>query len=228
VKKCTRPTCRSHRRRNCPTGRSITSYMSSEALVQTSRPAPRHRPLPSQLSNVIASEAMRPAKYRPWLRDWSRLWGVPSLSDFTHISVNNRLRRSLGRCRPITGRIHLHPKLAEESESVQEEVLCHEAAHVAVHLLHGPKVRPHGLEWARLMRAAGFEPRTRMDPKLLSAAVQEAARPRLLFRHRCPVCGAARVARRPVRRWRCRACLAAGLDGQLDISSQPAVEARSP
>ena len=54
-----------------------------------------------------------------------------------------------------------------------------------------------------------------------SQKFRRAVRPRMLYQHRCPVCSASRVARRPVRRWRCRACRESGLEGALEISTQP-------
>jgi len=102
------------------------------------------------------------------------------------------------------------------------EVLCHEAAHLAVHVLHGLKARPHGAEWARLMRIAGFEPRVRFDPARLTSGLRSWVRAGTAYDHRCPVCGASRMAGRPVRNWHCRRCADAGLGGVLEIVSRPA------
>jgi len=158
-----------------------------------------------------------------WLTEWSSAWCVPDLAGVVRIEISRRMRRSLGRCHPRTGLIRLNAALLGEPEELQREVLCHEAAHVAVYLLHRNRngVRPHGLEWKQLMRAAGFGPRVRMDPARLSRKSQEAVRPAVCYRHRCPVCGASRVAGRPVHRWRCRACHESGLKGKLEISAQP-------
>ena len=130
------------------------------------------------------------------------------------------MRASLGRCHPADGRVRLNPALFDEPEALLREVVCHEAAHVAVYLLHGNFARPHGREWKELMVKAGFEPRVRMNPAVLSQKFQRAVRPRFVYQHRCPVCGASRVARRPVHRWRCRACRESGLEGALEISSR--------
>ena len=46
-------------------------------------------------------------------------------------------------------------------------------------------------------------------------------RRRYLYIHRCPVCQAEQIARRAVRRWRCAACVEAGLDGELEIWRRP-------
>ena len=151
----------------------------------------------------------------------ARTWSVAALAERTHVETSARLRTSLGRCHPPTGRIRLHRALLEAPEELLREVVCHEAAHVAVYLCHGNAARPHGPEWAELMAAAGFEPRVRMDPAVVSQKFQRAVRPRFLYQHRCPVCGTSRVARRPVRRWRCRACRESGLEGGLEISTRP-------
>jgi len=42
--------------------------------------------------------------------------------------------------------------------------------------------------------------------------------PSPLYDHWCPVCQSSRVGRRPVKAWRCAACVAAGLDGKLEIT----------
>jgi hypothetical protein len=124
-----------------------------------------------------------------WLEEWGRLWGVPDLANQVEVSVNPRLKRSLGRCRPQLGTIHLHRQLNEAPEAFQREVLCQEAAHVAAHRLHGNRARPHGPEGALA--------------------------PRWSYQHSCPVCGTRRIAHRAVRGWRCRPCREAGLHGIL-------------
>jgi len=154
-----------------------------------------------------------------WLVEWAGAWSVPDLADRVHFEMSSRMRTSLGRCYPQTGKVRLNTALLDEPEELLREVACHEAAHVAVYLLHGNAARPHGREWKELMAAAGFAPRVRMDPTLLSHRFQRAARPRSVYRHHCPVCGASRTARRPVHRWRCRACRQSGLEGKLSITS---------
>jgi SprT protein len=107
------------------------------------------------------------------------------------------------------------------------EALCHELAHVVVHKMHRGRRRPHGPEWAELVTAAGFPPRMRVplpSDTPTGAAFRRRAASRLLYLHVCPVCHARRLARRRVTRWRCAACVAAGLEGRLKIS---VVEARS-
>lgn len=145
-------------------------------------------------------------------------WSVGQLD--VQITVSDRLTKTLARCWPRTGRIELSSRTLRAPERLGE-LLCHEAAHLAVHALHGPGCRPHGPEWQALMRQAGFEPRATvasacrvMRPRPSSAAAR--------YEHVCLVCGTRRWARCPVSRWRCAACVAAGLDGKLTIRRQPA------
>lgn len=149
------------------------------------------------------------------LESWGRLWGVPDLASRVRVRFEPRLRRSLGRCRPADGRIALHPDLRESG--LLSEVLCHEAAHVAAHLLHGPGAKPHGAEWRGLVEAAGH-------PAAVRLRFGDAPPPRRstsTWVHRCPVCQMERTARRPVPVWRCRACVEAGLDGALVVERRP-------
>jgi len=167
---------------------------------------------------------MNHTRVATWLAEWARAWSLPALVERAHFETSRRLRTSLGRCQPSSGRVKLHPALLDEPEELLREVVCHEAAHVAVYLRHGHAVRPHGAEWAELMVTAGFEPRARMRLAVLSQKFRRAVRPRFLYQHRCPVCSASHVARRPVRRWRCRACRESGLEGALEISTRPYVD----
>jgi len=153
-----------------------------------------------------------------WLIEWAGIWNSPELLDRVQVVPGKRLRTSLGRCQPATGRIQLHPALfALEGHALFREIVCHEVAHVAVHLLHGEKVRPHGAQWKELVAAAGYPPVARMDPLRLPRQVQSALQPTVLYLHRCPVCRVTRSARRRVRNWRCRACRKRGLSGLLRI-----------
>jgi ABC-type dipeptide/oligopeptide/nickel transport system permease component len=66
--------------------------------------------------------------------------------------VNPRLRRSLARCRPGAGVIHLSPRVvAGDGRRVFSEALCHEFAHLAVRARHRRRTAPHGLEWKARM-----------------------------------------------------------------------------
>ncbi|MBX6363591.1 MAG: SprT-like domain-containing protein [Gemmatimonadetes bacterium] len=180
---------------------------------------------------------------RALLTAWAAAWGDAGLTDAVAISFSPRLRRSLGRCRPATGRITLRADLRDGPAARLAEVLCHEAAHVAVHRRHGRAARPHGPEWRALVEAAGYEPRRlgvdapndRAGAPTRSAAAEPvralgtpptaappAPRRRYRYEHRCPVCHTVRWARRPVRTWRCAECLDAGLAGERLITRRPA------
>jgi predicted SprT family Zn-dependent metalloprotease len=163
----------------------------------------------------------------PWMNDlvdrWASLWGVPGLGSKVTVEFSSRMTRSLGRCYPERRLIRLSESLIRAPRPVFLETLCHELAHVAVRELNGSRTRPHGPAWAALMREAGFKPRARL-PYTCSElpSIKKEPRQRYLYVHRCPVCQVERIARRAVRRWRCRACWEAGLDGKLEIHRRPA------
>jgi predicted SprT family Zn-dependent metalloprotease len=156
-----------------------------------------------------------------WCRSapsWSRVWGVADLRDMVRVELSHRMRSSLGGFYPQERLIRIADTLLEAPAHLLHEVLCHEAAHTAVHVLHGDRARSHGREWRELMRAVGLEPRVRIPREELAQAAQRAARKRWVWRHRCPVCRAQRLAGRPVRQWRCGPCRAAGGRGELVIT----------
>lgn len=162
-----------------------------------------------------------------FIRRWARTWGVPGLESRVRIELSRRMSRALGRCIPSQGIVRLNARLLDGPRDLLIEVLCHEVAHVAAHELAGRKrPRPHGHAWAGLMRAAGFPARVRMDVNsgphgafLRSLAPRSGTRRSgARYEHRCPICQVYRVARRPVRQWRCAACVRAGLDGELVIT----------
>jgi predicted SprT family Zn-dependent metalloprotease len=168
----------------------------------------------------------RDAGFRPLLERWGALWGVPDLAARVTVEPSARLRRSLGRCQPATGRISIRASLLDGDPRLLEEVLCHEAAHVAARILAGPEARPHGAEWRELVRAAGFEPRIRrvgaegdvVDAGDAATSPARRASGRFAYEHRCPVCQAVRYANTARPRWRCLECGDAGLEGALEIT----------
>ena len=96
------------------------------------------------------------------IREWFAGWKLgPPPSDLK-ITVSNRLKTALGRCRPEQPEIRLAAFLLDGPSPLLREVLCHEAAHVAVHVRFGRASKPHGPEWKSLMALAGFEPRVRI------------------------------------------------------------------
>jgi len=69
------------------------------------------------------------------LSEWARLWSVPELAKSVGIRVSSRMRRSLGSYRASRQQITLAAWLFDPAVGpLLEEVLCHEAAHAAVHL----------------------------------------------------------------------------------------------
>jgi len=151
------------------------------------------------------------------LRDWGDHWGLREFEQSLRVEYSHRFRRSLGRVHLEHRVVRLSAELAVAPVAILLEVLCHEVAHLAVKDLHGGSCRPHGPEWVALLQAAGFEPRRRIPWAASSPGKRPDARRRYI--HHCPVCHLQRMAWRPVRRWRCAACVAAGLSGLLEISS---------
>jgi SprT protein len=153
---------------------------------------------------------------------WARSWRTPGLADRLVIEYSRRLRKSLARSLPSRGLVRLNPVLQmPQNARLLPEVLCHEAAHVAAFELHGPQCRPHGPEWSRLVTSAGFVPKLHLYAEDKSQAADARSAASSVYEHRCPVCQAVRFARRPVPRWRCAACVSAGLDGDLLIARRP-------
>jgi predicted SprT family Zn-dependent metalloprotease len=154
------------------------------------------------------------------LKSWAALWGVPGLSD-VEVSFSDRLTRSLGRTRPSSRRIVLAANLRSPSNRhLLKSVLCHEAAHIAIHSVFGHEKRPHGREWASLVEQAGETPQTRAPAKPVRKQTPKRPR-RWRYVHCCGVCHAVRVAYRPVLQWRCVECVELGLDGDLEIIREP-------
>jgi 8-oxo-dGTP diphosphatase len=119
-------------------------------------PAGLHAPLAPRPGSTVLDG------FRPQVERWEAAWGLPGLSDSVTVEFSGRLRSAFGNCRPGVGRIRLAERLRNGSRELLEEILCHELAHVAVHRLHGPRIRTHGPEWRRLMARAGFKPRARI------------------------------------------------------------------
>jgi predicted SprT family Zn-dependent metalloprotease len=160
---------------------------------------------------------------RDRLESWGRLWGVPTLAEDVELHLSSRLRTSLGNYRVDRSQLTLAAWLLDGPTALVEHVLCHEAAHAAVHALHGRRVKPHGVEWRIMMVQAGWPARVRVPWSALPASRRVAPHHRGLWEHRCPVCQATRLARTRVTRWRCRSCRNAGRDGRLVIRRLPSV-----
>ncbi len=77
-----------------------------------------------------------------WLDAWAMLWDVPLLAKSVRIQTSARYRRSLGAYHPTRSQITLASWLLDDGSGehphpLLHEVLCHEAAHAAVHLSVG-------------------------------------------------------------------------------------------
>lgn len=88
------------------------------------------------------------------------------------------MTRSLGRCYPDRRLIRIANFVRQESDVLLQEVLCHEAAHVAAYYLHGKSIRPHGREWKALMLEAGYPTSARYKGSALSKLPQKTTRRR--------------------------------------------------
>ncbi len=161
------------------------------------------------------------SELRKRLSQLFELWGVTELSEEATVEFSTRMTRSLGRCYPTRSLIRIAARLRGEPPAILDEVLCHEAAHLAAFRLWGPTAKPHGREWQELVKKAGFPPATRLRVEA-GSSLGPPKRKTVRYEHRCTVCQASRVARRPMRRWRCASCREAGLEGLLEIRSWPA------
>jgi predicted SprT family Zn-dependent metalloprotease len=143
------------------------------------------------------------------------VWDWPELPWEVTVVFSRRLTRHLGRATVSTGRVVLHIALAGATRPLLREVLCHEAAHIVVFRRYGEGMRPHGPEWAKLVWQAGYQP----SRSLAVTASEIPSRPTNTrrYEHLCPLCQSVRIAKRPMARWRCQACVDAGLPGTLQI-----------
>jgi predicted SprT family Zn-dependent metalloprotease len=175
-----------------------------------------------------AAAAVQPADEsgtRRLLQRLGRLWGSPPVVALA-VVPNPRLRRTLGRLAGRPWRIELGPSTLTNRKRLRE-VVTHEAAHAAIVMSDGAAGRaPHGPEWRQLMARAGYpgaagarwrcQQSRGLSPTRTRA--RRVTRPPTWYEHWCPVRQSSRLGRRPVRGWRCAVCVAAGLDGRLEIT----------
>jgi predicted SprT family Zn-dependent metalloprotease len=148
------------------------------------------------------------------MQSWSRLWGLPDLSQEVSVRFNRRLRTTIARLSSLDV-IEVGPRFIA-LQSKRREILCHELAHAAASRRPLGSQRPHGSEWAALVKTAGFDPVSRLR---VSGTLSPSTRSRAVrYEHRCLVCQFVRVARRSVHSWRCAECVRCGLPGELTIS----------
>jgi predicted SprT family Zn-dependent metalloprotease len=178
-----------------------------------------------------AAKGLRPTderNIRRLLHQLATLWKAPGLVDIP-VTVNPRLSRTLGRLVGHPWRIEPGPRALATTKRLHE-VVTHESAHAVVTMRAGPRrPAPHGPEWRRLMAIAGYPQATAAHWRCHSPAGQSPQQkqkqqpipkpqPSITYDHWCPVCQSSRQARRPVKAWRCAACVASGLDGTLEIT----------
>lgn len=130
------------------------------------------------------------------------------------VALNPRLTRTVARFRPPASIIEISAAVVAMPADRLRDVLCHEAAHAVVWARHGHKARPHGPEWAALVRSAGHEPTASL---IRCGAMPAPTRTTSRFRHTCLVCHFSAVASRRMPRWRCPQCRAIGLPGTLTV-----------
>ena len=158
------------------------------------------------LSNTLLSKAL----------DWASLWGVPHLLEEMTVKRNGKLRTTVARWIAEKKQMELGPRFFELTQN-QSNVLCHELAHAAATQIYGNRISPHGREWRALIRAAGYEPSSKLHNARCTTMNFGKGRSRLRYEHRCPVCHSVRYAKTRMHSWRCTECIRCGLSGQLEI-----------
>lgn len=170
---------------------------------------------------VQAIDPIRIQELRNSVNRWGRLWGLPQLGSDISLRISSRFQRSLGSYRSTRSEITLAAWLVEGQLGLLKEVLCHEAAHAAVHFVHGQQPRPHGKEWRGYMEQAGIPARVRIPLAELPEPRRTALAKSRVWEHRCPVCQATRFAKTRVTRWRCSQCRDEGRSGELLVERVP-------
>ena len=145
------------------------------------------------------------------------LWEVSGAAQAIVVCFSPRLSRSVGRANFAKSRISLATWL-QSDQTLLDQALCHELAHIIAFHLVGRSEPPHGPRWQTLMRLAGYEPSLRLAMTLAPASEIKSVHAHR-YRHRCPTCGFTRTAGRRMVAWRCADCAAAGLDGRLEIEA---------
>jgi len=156
-----------------------------------------------------------PKKLKQDMQRWSRLWGLPNLSQDVTVRFNGRLRTTIARLLSSVDIIEVGPRFIA-LQSKRREILCHELAHAAANRRGPAGQPPHGAEWVALVQSAGFDPTSRLRVPHQSRPRRQSRPTR--YEHRCLVCQFVRVARRSVHSWRCGECVRCGLPGKLTIS----------
>jgi len=119
------------------------------------------------------------------------IWRVPP-GPAVSVCWNGRLRTTAGRAFMEDGRIELNPTLLLAQPDEIPVVVVHEAAHVAVYRMFGPRVPPHGRHWRALMRLAGLPPDVTHDLPVRRMGRRSR---KWLFLRVCNACGDRRIGR---------------------------------
>jgi predicted SprT family Zn-dependent metalloprotease len=147
---------------------------------------------------------------RTQLATLARVWKHGRVSRL-EIAFNARLKSTIARWVPPGDVLEIGLAIKSLDKRTLREIIAHEAAHVVVWDLSGQAARPHGPEWAALMRMAGFEPRA-----TLVRCGHRRSKPRgTRIRHFCAICHFSTFAKRRMPTWRCPECRAIGLEGTL-------------
>ena len=158
------------------------------------------------------------------LRRLAVLWRQPAVAR-VRVVVHPGLRRTLGRYSLRTRRIELSPAvLSPKSPDRRPDPRSRARGprhrdrdqaspppRPGMATAHGPG-RPARCPSHPLVPPR--EARSSHSPK----PQQPQPKPPTTYDHWCPVCQATRPAKKPVRAWRCAACVAAGLQGRLEIT----------
>jgi len=179
----------------------------------------RIKPLVASVRGAICSGIIQGELART-LDQWATAWGVPELPNRITLRFNPRLRSTVARWVITSHSLEVGSRFyARRSDS--REVLCHEFAHAAAVSKHGRAAQPHGPEWQRLVREAGYEPKAYRRKDRLPRFIRGQAVGLLSYEHRCLVCQSVRYGKKAVQQWRCPECSAAGLSGKLVITRVP-------
>ncbi len=104
-----------------------------------------------------------PERLKQALDEVLELWQVIDLRAAIRIRWNPRLRTTVGRAMLDELVLELNPRLLARHPEQVRSVLVHEAAHLVVRRLHGPREAPHGKVWKGYMRKAGEDTRATHD-----------------------------------------------------------------
>ena len=148
---------------------------------------------------------------RAQLASLATAWKYPRVSELD-IMFNQSLTSTLARWMPPSNALEISTAAGSRDLGTLREIISHEAAHVVVWERSGRGARPHGPEWAALMRAAGFEARA----TLIRCGYRQSVANSVRVRHFCTVCHFSKLGKRRMPRWRCPECRVFGLEGQLE------------